>query len=320
MVDDREKGMVGMKQSSSYTIEEVAQLLRVSKLTVYDLIKKDNLPAYRVGRQMRVDPRDLENYKNKSKTGLEDTGNPHSTADEPTAKNQIVISGQDVVLDMLSKYIDKHTSLTPLRLYSGSLNSLVSMYNGECDVVSLHLYDGDTEEYNLPYVKRILVNQPFIMIHLVQRTAGFYVQQGNPKNIQTWQDLARPNVTFINREKGSGARVLLDEQLRMKQVSKASIKGYDQELTSHFAVASAVAEGQADVGVGIEQAAKMVHVDFIPLMQEQYDLVLLKKNENASLINIIKEALASSDYLSQLKQLHGYDIRFTGKVLYESPS
>ena len=233
-------------------------------------------------------------------------------------KKQVVISGQDIVLDMLSKYIEKHTSLTPLRSYNGSLNSLVSMYNGECDVVSVHLYDGDTGEYNLPYVKRVLVSHPFILINLVCRTAGIYVKQGNPLNIIGWRDLAQSKVTIVNREKGSGARVLLDEQLRINGISTDSLKGYEKELTSHLSVASAVASGQADAGVGIENVAKMVNVDFIPLIKEQYDLVILKTKENQELHKVIMESVSSSEFLSQLEQLNGYDLSFTGKVIYES--
>lgn len=110
------------------------------------------------------------------------------------------------------------------------------MYNEGCDVVSVHLYDGETEQYNLSYVKRILVSQPFIIINLICRKAGIYVQQGNPPNIKDWSDLANPKISIVNREKGSGARVLLDEQLRINRISPDLIKGYKNELTSHFSM------------------------------------------------------------------------------------
>ena len=310
-----------MNNNSSFTIEEVSQLLKISKLTVYDLIKKEDLVAFRVGRQMRVDQQELERYKSKNRTSTVHEENYFSVEykeSKNSNKKQVVISGQDIVLDMLSKYIEKHTSLTPLRSYNGSLNSLVSMYNGECDVVSVHLYDGDTDEYNLPYVKRVLVSHPFILINLVCRTAGIYVKQGNPLNIIGWRDLAHSKVTIVNREKGSGARVLLDEQLRINGISTDSLNGYEKELTSHFSVASAVASGQADAGVGIENVAKMVNVDFIPLIKEQYDLVILKTKENQELHKVIMESVSSSEFLSQLEQLNGYDLSFTGKVIYES--
>ena len=132
--------------------------------------------------------------------------------------------------------------------------------------------------------------------------------------------MAQSEVTIVNREKGSGARVLLDEQLRINGISTDSLKGYEKELTSHFSVASAVASGQADAGVGIENVAKMVNVDFIPLVKEQYDLVILKTKENLELHKVIMESVCSSEFLSQLEQLNGYDLSFTGKVIYESLS
>ncbi|MFP3917610.1 helix-turn-helix transcriptional regulator [Lysinibacillus telephonicus] len=307
-----------MNNNPSYTIEEVSKLLKISKLTVYDLIKKEDLVAYKVGRQMRVDQQELERYKLKNRTGIVQEESDSSWEYKESNKNQVVISGQDIVLDILSKYIEKHTSLIPLRAYNGSLNSLISMYNGECDVVSVHLYDGDTGEYNLPYVKRVLVNHPFILINLVSRTAGIYVKQGNPLNIKGWKDLAQSKVTIVNREKGSGARVLLDEQLRINGITADSLKGYNKELTSHFSVASAVASGQADAGVGIENVAKMVNVDFIPMIKEQYDLVILKTKENQELHKVIIESINSNEFRSELEQLNGYDLSFTGKVIYKS--
>jgi putative molybdopterin biosynthesis protein len=310
-----------MDENVSYTIEEIAKILRVSKLTVYDLVKKNELPTYRVGRQMRVDQQDLERYKSKTKTGIshQDVNASKMHTDlEINPQNQIIISGQDVVLDMLSKYIETHSSFIPLRLYTGSLNSLISMYNGECDVVSVHLYDADSGEYNLPYVKRILVSQPFILVNLVCRNAGIYVRQGNPHQIKSWGDLVHAGITFVNREKGSGARILLDEQLRLNGIRTDKLIGYDKELTSHFSVASAVASGQADAGVGIENVTKMVDVDFVPLMKERYDLVVLKTKQNQSLVEIVKEAVGSPEYRSQLEQLYGYDLELTGKILFES--
>lgn len=309
-----------MNNNASYTIEEVSQLLRISKLTVYDLIKKGQLSAYRVGRQMRVDQEDLERYKSNSKTGTTpEISTIHKTGKiTDVEKSQIIISGQDIVLDMLTKFIEKQMTQTPLRLYDGSLNSLISMYNGECDIVSVHLFDGDTGEYNLPYVKRILVGQPFILINLVCRTAGIYVQPGNPLQMESWADLSNPNITLVNREKGSGARVLLDEQLRINKIHPPSIKGYYEELTSHLSVASAVASGHADVGIGIENIARMVNVDFIPLVEEHYDLVVLKTKENLKFVNMIKDSINSPEFKAQLMQLNGYNLQFTGHVKYES--
>ncbi|MBZ5752974.1 MULTISPECIES: helix-turn-helix transcriptional regulator [Metabacillus] len=307
-----------MSKELSYTIEEVAQLLKVSKLTIYDLVKKGELPVFRVGRQMRMDAKDLDKYIKNHKTTTSQV--PIAELHRPQTKNSpnLVISGQDIVLDILGKYIEKYSTYKTLRSYTGSLNSLISMYNGECDIVSLHLFDGDTGEYNLPYIKKILVGHSYLLLNLLSRKAGFYVQKGNPLNIQTWTDLNQEHVKMINREKGSGARILLDEQLRMNHLQPKNIRGYEQEETSHLSVASSVSTGGADVGVGIEKAAKIVGIDFIPLITERYDLIILKTPENEKLISTVKEILSSHPFQSEINSLGDYDYSQTGSIIYET--
>jgi len=308
----------------SYTPEEVAKLLRVSKLTVYDLIKKGALAAYRVGRQMRIDASELEAYKIRAREGS--SAPAHSVAEpvlkpspSPAGARSIVITGQDVSLDILAKYIEKSTiRVRPLRAYVGSLDSLFSMYQGQSDVVSTHLFDGDTGEYNIPYIRKLLVGFPYIVVNLVSRTAGFYVQKGNPKQIRSWEDLKKDGIVIVNREKGSGARVLLDEQLRLNGISPRQVKGYGSEESSHLAVAGKVADGQADVGVGIEKAAWLVGVDFVPLIQERYDLVMLNTPENRDYIETIMAILRSSEFQNELRSIRGYDLSRTGEVILEA--
>ncbi|KAF1678381.1 substrate-binding domain-containing protein [Bacillus mexicanus] len=308
-----------MNETSSYTIEEVAGLLKVSKLTVYDLIKKGMISAYRVGRQMRVDEEDLKQYKSNMRmsqplAAVEEPKKMHET--EVEGRSNVMISGQDISMDLLSKQLENAIQETPLRKYKGSLNSLIDMYQGKCDIVSLHLYDAETGQYNTPYAKRILSGEPFCLINVVLRKAGLYVQKGNPKNIQGWEDLKRADIRIINREKGSGARVLLDEQLGLLHVNPADVKGYEEIVTDHYAVASQVSSGQADAGIGAQHAAHMGSVDFIPLIDEQYDIIVLKKHEQ--LLKAVKEILQSEEYKANLAQLNGYETKLTGKVMLET--
>lgn len=308
-----------MNENSSYTIEEVAGLLKVSKLTVYDLIKKGMISAYRVGRQMRVDEEDLKRYKSNMRMSQ-----PIAAAEvpkqmqegEPDGSPNVMISGQDISMDLLSKHLENAILETPLRKYKGSLNSLIDMYQGKCDIVSLHLYDAETGQYNVPYAKRILSGEPFCLINVVLRKAGLYVQKGNPKHIHCWEDLKRTDIQIINREKGSGARVLLDEQLGLLGVNPADVKGYGETVSNHYAVASQVSSGQADAGIGAQHAAHMGSVDFIPLIEEQYDIVVLKKHEQ--LLKAVKEILNSEEYKANLSHLNGYHTKLTGKVMFET--
>ena len=136
------------------------------------------------------------------------------------------------------------------------------------------------------------------------------------KNIKTWADLSQSSIRFVNREKGSGIRVLVDEQLRIQKLNKERISGYEWEESNHLGVATQVANGKAD-GVGSEKFSQIVNVDFIPIMKEQYDLVILKNKENEELIEAVKDILQSEEFHNELKAIGGYDMTKTGQIIYE---
>ena len=300
-------------QDNDLTTEEVAEQLKVSKLTVYDLIKKGELPSYRVGRQIRVERGALHAYKNQSQN--------HSpyTAEKTSTKHasQFIISGQDNSLDILAKQLTENMpTLQFLRSYMGSLDGLIAMYQHKADIVSAHLFDGETGTYNLPYTHKILGSKSYIVIHLMKRKAGLFVQKNNPKNIQDWKDLARADIRLANREAGAGARVLLDEQLRLFNIERNNISGYHNIYTSHLDVASQIASKKADVGIGSEQAAKIANVDFIEMIEESYDLIMLKSDKNESMINQVQTILQTESFLHMLTSLN-YNISDTGKILHD---
>lgn len=296
-----------MTNNESYTTDEIASHLKVSKLTIYNLIKKGDLKSYRVGRQIRVDANELEQYKMRAQRHV---GESQSMA------RSIVISGQDSSLDLLSRALENEQSFRSLRSQQGSLDSLIAMYEGKVDIVSTHLFDGDTNSYNIPYIRKMLVSKPFVVIKFIERIAGLYVAKGNPKNINTWTDLTREDISIINREQGAGARILLDEQLRLAEMNRDEVIGYDREQTSHFAVASAIFSGQADVGVGIENVAKMANIDFLPMIQESYDLVILNTEENKQLIEQTIRILKEKTFNQKLISL-GYMTEQIGDIIWK---
>ncbi len=311
-----------MSNQISYTIDELSKLLKVSKLTVYDLIKKGELPAFRVGRQMRVEASDLENYKNNTKIGFKktDINAPSLSIPKAIPFRPLIISGQDTALDILSLHLEKTTeNYRPLRSYIGGLSGLMAMFREETDLVAIHLFDGETGEYNIPYIKKILTGFPILLVNLLYRTTGIYVKKGNPKKIQSWKDLIREDILIVNREKGSGARVLLDEQLQLNGFSRKKVRGYEKEETNHLVVAAMIANGEADAGIGIERISTMIDVDFIPMTNERYDIVIINKLENEKLIENLLSTLRSHSFQKELKTIGGYDLKETGTILYESP-
>lgn len=320
-----------MEPNSGLTTQEVAQILNISKNTVYELIKRGELQSYRIGRKVRIDASDIEEYKNKSRTNnkpintnLEQTNNivitqPNSTNSLSVSnyKSDFIICGHDILLDILTRHLERHPNgLQALRCYIGSYNGLVELYRGNVTIATGHLWDGDTGVYNIPYVRRILPGVPCVIVHLVCRMQGFYVAKGNPKNITDWEDLIRNDVVMINRERGCGVRVLIDEKLCKLGIPWQSINGYESEALSHLAVASTVARGDADVAVGSEKAALQVeNVDFIPLQKERYDLIIKKDDINKPPFQAVLEILNSKEFQEELRGIGGYDISDTGKII-----
>lgn len=310
-----------MPENISYTPEEVAKILKISKYTVYELIKRGELTAYRIGRKVRVEATDLEIYKQKAK-GLDPTlPKPNCRLEENLvpADEGLIICGQDIILDILTRHLEKHNPNVPyLRQFIGSINGLFALYKGSANAVTAHLWDSDSDDYNIPYVRRLLPGYRAVIINLVYRMEGFYVAKENPKNIRDWADLTKPGILFVNREKGSGARVLLDEKLRIFNIDHSLVNGYDKEELSHLAVASCVARGEADVGLGIEKAAIQVqNVDFIPLQKERYDLVILKEDLDKPQFKSLFSVLQSNAFHKEVAGIGGYDVSKMGEIIAE---
>ena len=320
-----------MKEDISLTPEEVAGILKIAKNTVYELIKRGELPAYRVGRKIRIDLGDVEAYKKQGKKyefpieeagscrNLPLQGKPSPAGETLRHTGGLVICGQDVLLDILTRHLDRHPRGThAFRHHVGSFAGLQALYQGKAQLVAIHLWDGDAGTYNIPYVRHMLPGIPTVIIHLACRMQGFYVARGNPKNIKVWRDLIRPDVHFINREKGCGTRVLLDEHLRLQGIDRRLINGYEMEEYSHLGVASAVARGEADVGLGSEKAPMQVRgIEFIPLQKERYELVIKQEDLDRPEFRAVIEILQSDSFKAELRGLGDYDLSETGRIVAE---
>ncbi|EGW40636.1 helix-turn-helix transcriptional regulator [Desulfosporosinus sp. OT] len=311
-----------MSEDVSYTPEEVAKILNISKYTVYELIKRDELAAYRVGRKVRVDGADIEAFKRNSKNVTPSAAlvsPPASPSSYSPLDGGLIICGQDMTLDILTRHLErKFPHVRFLRQNIGSIDGLMALYRGMANVVTAHLWDSDTNEYNTPYVRRMLPGHRALLINMVYRTEGFYVAKGNPKKIFTWTDLARPDLQFVNRERGSGARVLLDEHLRIQGITHQTINGYSNEEMSHIAVASKIARGEADVGLGIEKAAQQVNnVDFVPLQIERYDIVVRKEDIDKPYFQALLSILKSAAFRNEVLGIGSYDVTSMGEIMAE---
>jgi len=319
-------------EHSILTPEDVADKLKITKNTVYELIKRGDLTAYKVGNKVRVDQSDLDSYIQRSKgtsvKQLSPTYQSDYTSDQklnepvlaPKNESQLILCGQDPSLDILANMIQHHPDGAGiLRSHVGSFSGLLGLYYNRCQMTASHLWDGDSGDYNTPYVRRLVPGIPCVILRIAKRTQGFFVTKNNPKKIAHWSDLTRSDITMINREKGSGTRVLLDEQIRLLSIDARTIQGYDNEETSHLSIASAVARGKADVGIGSQTVISgKSNLDFIPMHIECYDLVIKKVHLNQPIFHLVYELLNSDEFKDELNGLGGYDTSETGQLIDET--
>ena len=313
-----------MPDKKALSTQEVADLLKVSKSTIYDLIRRGEIQSYKVGRKVRFTEEDVKRYIENSRESQTTKNAPlvegaqFSLLGNEKRQEGFIICGQDLILDVLSNYMRLH-NVPALRAYIGSYDGLVSLYRNKVNVTASHMWDSDTDTYNVPYVRRLLPGVPAVIIHLTCRMQGLYIAKGNPKDICGWEDFKRDDIAMINREQGAGSRVLLDENLKLLGIFGSTIKGYHRETSSHLAVASAISRGEADVAVGNEKIARQVdNMEFIPMKKERYDLVLKKEDLNTSEIQTMLRIIRSDAFRNEFGNIGGYDTTDMGKIVAET--
>ncbi len=342
-----------MRNDEALTAEDVAEILQVSRSSVYKLVKTDELASYYVGRKLRFTMADVENYIARSRkakarevegarasglgagaaartagvraagAGAASRPRPSSTVDTAAVQEDgaFVLAGNDIVGDVLANYLGA-TGLPLDRVYEGSYNALVDVYRGHAHAALSHLYDGATDTYNAEAVRRLLPGVPVRVVRLVRRRQGLIVAKGNPKGLRTWDDLLKPGVRLINRERGCGSRILLDEQLVKRGVGaerRASLAGYAREAQSGLAMASFVARGAADAGIGVERTFRQVEgVDFLPLQDEWLDIVLVKLPGCERVVEAVTHLCRTRPFREEIGNIVGYDASHMGEVVYES--
>ena len=236
--------------------------------------------------------------------------------DRDTLRRQVVIGGCDPAMFLAAEYLRRQDDENLVPYLMGSGNALSALKRGEVHVAGIHLADERSGAWNLPDLKRILSGMDCIVVTFAHWEEGFIVRKGNPKNIREAESLSRANVKIVNREQGSGARRLLDRRLETSGIKPARIRGYNDEVLSHLAVASRVQGGLADAGVGVRAAAAIFGLDFVPLQQGRYDLVIPKIHyQNLHGLKTLLDMMVSKPFREELEALGGYDTREIGKIV-----
>ncbi|NLI14123.1 molybdopterin biosynthesis protein [Pelotomaculum propionicicum] len=231
----------------------------------------------------------------------------------------VIIGSHDNSLDVLANFLRlKYPEATLSSAHVGSLGGLTALRRGEAHCAGTHLLDEETGEYNINYVKRILPDRKVALVNLVYREQGLILARGNPKGIHELADLRRDDVSFVNRQRGAGTRILLDYLLGEKDIAADLIRGYDHEEYTHMAVAVAVKAGAADAGLGIRAAAIALDLDFVSIVEERYDLCIPLKYMDTPYIQRLLAVMALPEFQAEVKKLGGYDLRDCGKVMWRS--
>jgi putative molybdopterin biosynthesis protein len=226
------------------------------------------------------------------------------------------IGSHDLTLDLMAQYLAAQKRRL-VSVNAGSQGGLVALRRGEAHLAGSHLLDPESGEYNLPYLPQYLPGVPVVVIEWVRRKQGLLVLPGNPKGIKSLQDLARPEVAFVNRQRGAGTRVLLDYQLKQLGIPASSVSGYAQEEYTHLAVAAAVKSGRVDCGLGIAAAATALRLDFIPLFDERYDLVIPRLYYESELVKPLLNLAQNIKFKQDILNLQGYNIDHIGQIMAE---
>lgn len=230
----------------------------------------------------------------------------------------MAIGSHDLALDILATFLARaYPGMSLSSAHVGSMGGFMAMRRGEAHIAGTHLIDEETGEYNVPYVERLLDAENYALVNLVHREQGFIVLPGNPKNIAGFGDLAREGVAFVNRQRGAGTRVLLDMELGRLGIDPYAVKGYSHEEYTHMGVAASVANGAADVGLGIRSAAVALGLDFVPVSMEQYDLLTTREFLESEMMNALLAVIRSDEFKRAVLAMGGYDLSDTGKVVWQ---
>lgn len=294
--------------------KEVAQYLDIHEKQVYALIKAKRIPATRVTGKWIFPKKLIDGWiETNAKSGMAEARRKGKQIEG----SLLAAGSNDPILDILNTFIKR--SFPELYLFSaniGSTDGLKALNRGYTDLAWSHLLDPKSGEYNTPFLSTHLPNLKPVVINLFYRELGFLTAPGNPLHVRGFEDLTKKKVRLINRQKGSGTRVLLDHHLKTLDISSSDIQGYDNEVYTHFEVGMAINAKEADVGIATVAAAKLLGLSFIPITQESFDMLMDQTTYFDKNVQAFIEILNSREFRSRVDRLGIYDFKNSGKILY----
>ncbi|HEX9333885.1 MAG TPA: substrate-binding domain-containing protein [Anaerolineales bacterium] len=307
LADSRRMDILRLLMASAATLTHLARTMKQS-------------PAWIRHHILALESADLVEVSEIRKTGKVTEKFYHAKADAlllqeiilpKTKKPAVIFSGShDLALEGIAEHLQNH--VTFLSMPVGSLDGLVNLRQGLCQISGSHLLD-ESGEYNTPFIRHLFPDREMEIVTLAYRMQGLILASGNPKSVKKISDIAKPNIHFVNRNAGSGTRLWLDAELRKLKISTDKVNGYDKVVKTHTEAAALIAANKADVSFGLQAAAYQHGLDFIPLFEERYDLVLPRENETALLP--LLEYIQTIDFRNSLTSLTGYNTTHSGEQI-----
>jgi putative molybdopterin biosynthesis protein len=307
LADDRRMDILRLLMASPATLTQLARTLKQSPAWVrHHILILESASLIEVSEVRRTGKVTEKFYRAKANAIL-----LQEVILPKTKKPTVIFSGShDLALERIAKYLENHVTL--LSIPVGSLDGLVNLRQGLCQVSGSHLLD-ITGEYNTPFIRHLFPDRDVEIVTLAYRTQGLMVATGNPKAIKKISDFAMPDVRFVNRNAGSGTRLWFDAELRRLKIPAEKITGYDKEVKTHTGAAALISANKADVALGLQAAAHQRGLDFIPLFEERYDFVLLRENEK--ILTQVLEYLQTAAFRNSLASLTGYNTAHSGEQI-----
>ncbi len=297
------------------TAREAAQYLNLNEKIIYRLVREGRLPGARITGKWTFSRSQIRGWIESHSLG-EIRSFPYQP--EPKAETTLFIAGSDDLL--LGRVLGQilHAECPELLTFYATLGSqggIRAIREGKAHLAGVHLYHPQSGEYNLPYLGNFPLKERPLLFNLAYRTQGWMFRPKGSPAFQGASDLLRPGIRLINRESGSGTRVLLDHLLARDGIDPKKVKGYKDEVYTHFEVGLAILKGEADVGMGIQPVAEFLGLGFLSITAERYDLIVSRESMSLKPVRIFFNTLHSGKFLKRAKTLPGYDLRDSGKIL-----
>jgi excisionase family DNA binding protein len=292
--------------------KEVAKFLGINEKMVYTLISEKGLPASKVTGKW-IFPRHLVEQWVEANT----VNFPESHKVLPPYDGLLVISGSnDILLEKtLTIFNNRHSGHLAVFGNIGSVGGISALRRSLCHIATSHLLQENGNEYNFEFLQRQFERMP-VVVNFCRRDQGVIIQKGNPHNITTVKDLAKPGIRLVNRTLATGTRLLLDRELKQAGIAGERINGYDREVSRHMDVGLEILSGRADAGPGIRPVASLLGLDFLPLRQERYDLLVTRERFFDQGIQYFLSLLHEKVFIDAAEQLEGYDVSISGKMIF----